>query len=279
MSAKDILSGKGAKVMLALVVAVLSATVVTALAVSPEMHAATLEYLDAKKAQAMGVTAASAVVSAAAAAIPGDASSPIAEQIAGMSGYMVIVVCAIFVEKMLVTLTGYLSFRILIPLVCILFVIYQFKKNEALKNLGIKLALFAVVIFAVVPVGVQVSAIIESTLNMDSAVESVVDAADEEAGEKNEDEGFLGKLEGFANAAKNKATDAKDAAFEALNSMIDAAAAMIVTMCVIPIAVLALMLWIVNMLFGTNFKAPSPKELRAKLPAPAKKEEAVEIQA
>lgn len=47
--------------------------------------------------------------------IPGDVGTPIAEKVADLSGYLLIVLCAIFLEKYLVTITGYAAFKIFIP--------------------------------------------------------------------------------------------------------------------------------------------------------------------
>ena len=37
-----------------------------------------------------------------------------------LSGYFVVVLCAIFLEKYLVTITGFAAFKVLIPIACVL---------------------------------------------------------------------------------------------------------------------------------------------------------------
>lgn len=44
--------------------------------------------------------------------IPGDVGTPIAEKVADLSGYLLIVLCAVYLEKYLVTLTGYAAFKL-----------------------------------------------------------------------------------------------------------------------------------------------------------------------
>ena len=61
------------------------------------------------------LTAASTAASAAITLLPGDTATPIAEKLADLSGYFLIVLCAIFLEKYLLTITSYVSFTILIP--------------------------------------------------------------------------------------------------------------------------------------------------------------------
>lgn len=50
--------------------------------------------------------------------LPGDTATPIAEKMADVSGYLLVVLCAIYLEKYLVTITGYVAFTYLIPIAC-----------------------------------------------------------------------------------------------------------------------------------------------------------------
>lgn len=54
------------------------------------------------------------------AVIPGDATTPIADQIMELSGYLLIVVCVLVLEKALLTVCGFLAFKIFVPAVCVL---------------------------------------------------------------------------------------------------------------------------------------------------------------
>lgn len=81
---------------------------------SPE----TIASLDEKKQTVMELTAASTVTSALITLLPGDTATPIAEKMADVSGYLLVVLCAIYLEKYLVTITGYVAFTYLIPIAC-----------------------------------------------------------------------------------------------------------------------------------------------------------------
>ena len=72
---------KLAWVAVALVIMVLSMTVVSKAASNPENHKKTIEALDEKKADILKLTATSAAASTAIAAIPGDATTPIANKL------------------------------------------------------------------------------------------------------------------------------------------------------------------------------------------------------
>ena len=79
-------------IVILLVFALLSIFVVSRYATSPESYKATIESIDEKKATVMGLTATAATASTALAAIPGDVTTPIANQIMEISSYLLIVV-------------------------------------------------------------------------------------------------------------------------------------------------------------------------------------------
>lgn len=87
---------KLAWVAVALVIMVLSMTVVSKAASNPENHKKTIEALDEKKADILKLTATSAAASTAIAAIPGDATTPIANKLTDLTSYFLIILVVIF---------------------------------------------------------------------------------------------------------------------------------------------------------------------------------------
>lgn len=146
-----------------LMVAVLSITVVGKYASAPENHQKTIASLDEKKQTVMELTAASTVTSALITLLPGDTATPIAEKMADVSGYLLIVLCAIYLEKYLVTITGYVAFTYLIPAACVLWILNLFFANATVRKLAAKLAVFGIAIFLVVPASVKISDLIGDT--------------------------------------------------------------------------------------------------------------------
>ena len=108
------------KAVLLILAALLSAFVLSKYAASPEFHQKTIEALDEKRTTVMELTAASTAASAAITLLPGDTATPIAEKLIDLSSYFLLVICAIYLEKYLVTMTGYAAFAVLIPLACVL---------------------------------------------------------------------------------------------------------------------------------------------------------------
>lgn len=146
-----------------LLVAILSITVIGKYASAPENHQKTIASLDEKKQTVMELTAASTVTSALITLLPGDTATPIAEKMADVSGYLLVVLCAIYLEKYLVTITGYVAFTYLIPIACGLWIFNLIFANATLRKLATKLVVFGLAISFVVPTSVKISDLIGDT--------------------------------------------------------------------------------------------------------------------
>ena len=96
--------------LIPIVIALLSFFVIARFTSSTEFNAKTIQSLDDKKTTVMELTAASTAASAAITLIPGDVGTPIANKLADLSSYFLIVLSAIYLEKYLVTITGYAAF-------------------------------------------------------------------------------------------------------------------------------------------------------------------------
>lgn len=243
------------KVVIPLLVAVLSITVLAKYAASPEFHAGTIEALDEKKSTVMELTAASTAASVAITALPGDVATPLAEKLVDLSSAFLIVLSAIYLEKYLVTITGYAASVVLIPAACILFSLNAVKENERLKYMAKKLAIFGIAIVLVIPASVKVSDMIEATY--ETSINETIEAAKgtteeiEEATEEKEGiiSGIISKVEESVNVATDKIENT-------LNNFIEALAVMIVTSCVIPVVVLFFFVWIVRIVLGVDVNIP-----------------------
>ena len=242
------------KAVIPIMIAFISIFAVARFTTSTEFHAKTIESLDQKKDTVMKLKAASTAASAAITLIPSDVGTPIAEKIADLSSYFLIVLCAIFLEKYLVTMTGYATFTILIPIACALISANVFLKNEALKKLTAKIILFGAAIFLVIPLSVKVSNMIEATYS--SSIETTItDAqeATEEIEDGSEDEGVLS---GIASKLENGVTDITTKIKSTLNNFMEAIAVMLVTSCLIPILVLLFFVWLIKVLLGVDINIP-----------------------
>lgn len=258
MKVKEILSAGITKKIVCLImllaIAILSIFVISKPATSPESYRSTIESIDEKKATVMGVTATAAAASTALAAIPSDATTPVANQIMEISEYLFIVVCVLALEKSLLTVMGYLSFNILIPVACALLGVYTFIKKETLKILAVKFVVFALVIVAIIPFSLKISDMIYDMSR--STIEQVTTEVDENVVEETPSEN-KSWWENTIDKIKEGATDVAEKAKQILNSFIDAIAMFVIIYCAIPIIVVFLVIWFIKFLFGIAIPMPT----------------------
>lgn len=246
---------KIATIVVLFVILVLSMTVISKIASNPENHTKTIESLDEKKADVLKLTATSAAASTALAAIPGDATTPVANKLADLTSYFLIILMVIFLEKYLVTLTGYATFFILIPAACVLFASGICLNKTFLKMLAAKIVVFGLVLYFIIPISMSVSAMVEDTY--ETSIETTVKEAEDITDEINENTDAEGNI---IEKALSKIQDGISGILEKgenlLNHFIEAIAVMMVTSCLIPIVVLLFMLWFIRILFGIQISVP-----------------------
>lgn len=238
------------KFVIPLLIACISIFVLAKYAASPELHANTIRSLDEKKTTVMELTAASTATSAAITLIPGDTATPIAEKLADLSGYFLIVLCAIYLEKYLVTITGYAAFVVLIPAACVLYSSSVFVKGRACRRMANKLLAFACAIVLIIPASVKVSNLIEATYQ--SSINETIDSARETAEELEESAEEEESSTGIFSKIKDGVSGITEQAEQMLNQFLESLAIMLVTSCIIPILVILFFVWIIKMLFGAN---------------------------
>ena len=242
-------------IAVALVIMIFSMAVLSKAASNPENHQKTISTLDEKKADVLKLTASTAAAATAIAAIPGDSTTPVANKLADLSSYFLIILMIIFLEKYLVTLTGYAAFFILIPAACILFIAGTILNKTFLNTLAAKIAVFGLVLFMVIPLSMKVSAMIEETYG--STIEMTVKEAQDITDEINDNTDSEGNIFGqIASKLKDGVSGLMNKGETLLNHFIEVIAVMMVTSCLIPIVVLLFMLWLVRILFGIQISVP-----------------------
>ena len=109
-----------------IVVSLVSIFGVSPIVRKPEFHKNSLEVLEEKERNVTIITASAIAASVGLAAIPGDVTTPIANEILDLTSKLAIVIGAIFLEKILLSLTGYLTFSFLIPIAFVIFNEFNF---------------------------------------------------------------------------------------------------------------------------------------------------------
>lgn len=246
------------------VVACISFYKVADYAASPETHKQTIESLEEKKETVMRLTGAATGVSVAITMIPGDAATPIAEKLADLSTVFLLVFSAIYLEKYLVTITGYAAFKLLIPLACGAGIVAVLFRNHVAKQLAAKLAVFGLAIVLVIPASVGISNLIEDTYH--SSIQNTIDLAldtteeieeDAELSAAKEEEKKGNIFSELVSAVTETVSIATDKVENVLNHYLEALAVLLVTSCVIPVLVLFFFVWLVKIILGVDI--PTPK--------------------
>ena len=276
-----------------LVIMALSILVISPIASKPETYKLTIAKLEEKQETVMKVTASATVTSIGIAAIPDDATTPVANKIMDLVGYLVLVLCAIVLEKYLLTIIGYVAFHWLIPLACVLFGINTFTKNRTITNAAVKLLILSGSLLLVVPVSMQVSDMIEQTSALvmeinDESLDSVELPAETEADvpetemaqteETEEAESGGNWFSDILNTVSDKINDTKDAAAqlyedtkdkvaeyagmtmakaqEEMNKLIEVVVVLIVTNCLLPVFVFVFLMGVIKLILGIQFDIP-----------------------
>ena len=244
------------RTVIPLLVAAASVFVIAGYAASPQFHASTIASLDEKTGTVLELTAASAAASAAITLLPGDTATPIADKLAELSSYFLIVISAIYLEKYLTTITGYAAFMILIPAACILLAVNVFARKEMIRRVAWKLTVFGLAVALVIPASVCVSDMIDETYS--ASIQSTINAAIQTTdqipadGEEEAETEESGGIRGFISGVKETVSGTGDSIKRVLNNFVNALAVMLVTSCLIPILVMLFFIWLTKILIGSD---------------------------
>ncbi|NLV88781.1 MAG: beta-carotene 15,15'-monooxygenase [Tissierellia bacterium] len=257
-------------IIILILIGLFSRFLVAKLVTDPSFNAATIESLEEKKTTVLKLAATMTASSTALSLLPGDVALPIANQMAELNKYFIMVISAIILEKVLVSVVGHVTFSYIIPIACLLGIGYLYLKLDIIRNLAIKLAIFGIVIFAAIPVSIRISDLIYSTHQ--ASLEQTVEIANEnkeyieEKKEEfaEEDKNWMERVGNYLSNFTSKIglgmSEIVKKGEDTLNKYIDAIAVLIISTCVIPIIVLLFFAWIIKILFGFEIRLPKKKE-------------------
>ena len=256
------------KAVAAVLIAAVSFFFISGFATSPDSFDGTMASLDKKQTTVAAMMATSMTSSVAISLIAGDRGAPISDKLADVSGYLVIIMAAIFLEKVLLTLTGSLAFKILIPLACLALAANAFWRHGKVNETAAKVICFAIIVFLMVPISVKVSDAIENNYKDVFEVATTEEPIEEELAAV--DTSDLSAVEKWKAAAKSTLGSAKDKiqkwideGKQKIKYYAEAFAIMIVTTCLIPLGVMVLLLWLMKLFFGISIPEKySWRELR-----------------
>lgn len=254
----------GLKIIIPVLIALVSFFIISDIASSPKYTDKYMEVIDANRDSVMKLTASSTSVSVAISALPGDLATPVAEKLADLSMGFMIVLCAIYLEKFLITITGLVVFKWMVPVACILFLFGNILKKNFLKAVAYKMAILALALILIIPASVEVTRVVRNTYG--STIDETIQSAELSAGlmkeSMSEDEVTddtakgLGKvIENLKNSGDSIASGTSEFMryLEKLSSrFVDAVAILIVTSCIMPLLVILAIAWLTKVVFLPN---------------------------
>lgn len=210
----------------------------------------TVESLDEKKETVVALTALAGTTSTAITLLPGDVGGPVAQNIADIADYLLIVFAGIWLQKYFLSVTPLVALQWLIPIACGVLLINLAIKSDRLKRLAMRTFLMGLMIFTIIPASVGISNKIEESYQTSIAQTfEQAEAVNKEAKEK----------QNIVDQLTSAATDLTDKFEKSLGNMIDSTAILIITTCVGPILVFFFAIWAANLIMGLNYDFKMPR--------------------
>lgn len=242
---------KTAKIIIALaltLIALISIVNITPLAVAKSTHAKSIKQIDQEISTVLELSAGAAGASAVLSLLPDDTCTPVANQLAEFGTYFLIVLSALFFEKYMITTVGYLSFTIIVPVICLLLGIGIIGRKKSFNYFAVKLMVVALALYFALPLSVKVSEVIYR--NYESSIQETINEATTIGDNGKTSEGS-NQIKEWIKESSEKVVDYIS---NMLSSFVEALAVMIVTACVIPILVLVFVFWLIKAIFGIKSK-------------------------
>lgn len=248
----------------------------------------TIEAIDQKKGNVLALTTSCVALSAGITALPGDTGTPVAEQLAQLSGNLGIVLAVLYLEKYLLTILWSVGLGILIPFSLVLFAVSlgihgRWSTSAVIRRVATRVLVVAIIGMVLVPASVWVSQKVDETyrVSIEQAQQKAADAADSDSSkaskkktESTESKNVLEQLadgaSGLVTSVTSGAKQITDEIVQQVTDLIEGVIVMIVTSCVIPLLVLAAFLWLGHVLLGIDISGPANYLTGRFLSAPSK---------
>lgn len=154
------------------------------------MNKGAIASLDKKEHQVIALAGGAAGASILVSMLPGDLGSSISGELGDLASKLALVLSVIFMEKYLLTIFQYSTFGFIIPICCILLILYYIQGRESLKRMGAKLLLFGAVLCFTIPISERLSDLVYATheASINAAIEEANSVTQEYQEQLNTDE-------------------------------------------------------------------------------------------
>lgn len=277
---------KLAKVLLLIFITVFSITVLANIVPDTVYMQETVEYLDESQATIMTFSGTASATSLALSALPEDFATPLASTVSDLNTYFIFMFAVLFVEKLMVLEGTKLTFAYVIPVTCLLYILFVLSGKEMFRNFGRKLLILGIALIFVIPVSTRFTNIVckDYMVYVDETI-AEADAGASKINEVmstgNEDIGFFERLSAAFKTSIRDVTDLLDYFNNVIKRCINSVAIMLVTTFVVPFLIMLLFRWLLTELFALHLPMPRiqikiphlKQDTAVKKEEPAKKEE------
>ena len=254
-----------ARILWVVCIALLFIVVFAPLASSPENPLAVRvnSSVDRKITTTLELAGASSAAALAVSAIPDDTATPIAEKLADFGSGFLLVLCVLYFEKMMFGAVGYILCALIVPAVLVLYLLSEVWRRRALRIFAGCLLASGILIWLMVPAGLWVSDFVYETQH-ETVQEIIASAGDlslevEEGSEEMNGEEDGNMVEKIMTRVSSFSAEMVRKAKRLITGFLRALALMIVTACVIPLAVMAVFVWIIKLIFQLGFSLEYPE--------------------
>lgn len=212
----------------------------------------------------MKFSAATLSASLAISALPDDFATPLADSLADMNIYFIILLVVLFLEKILIQYGIKAAFMILIPLACLAWGLFILTNKNILRSLAVRLCILGLAAAFVVPCSTHVTNIVASDLTAyvnetieqtESGADKLNEAMESDGGDKT----IFEKLSDLFQTAIRGISDLMLHFQNTIRRCMNSIAILILTNCLMPLLTIFVLKWILGEIFQITVPAPLGK--------------------
>ncbi len=227
-----------------------------------------LECVEDSSNTVMKFSAATLSASLAISALPDDFATPLADSLADMNIYFVAILAVLFLEKILIQYGMKAAFTILIPLSCLVGILFIATKKDLLKGLAVRLCVLGLAVAFVVPCSTHITDIVASDLT--AYVNETIEETENGAGKLNEamqdgagDKTIFEKLSDLFQTAIRDISDLMLHFQNTVRRCMNSIAILILTNCLMPLLTFFVLKWILGEIFHITLPMPPMRRRRS----------------
>ena len=253
-------------ILLPLFIAVFSIFVCSKKFPETQFYTESIESLEESQATVTQLTAGTMGLSLIINFLPDDYGSSLADSLTDLNKYFVLLLVAIFLEKLIAVEGSTIAFTYLIPAACALYLFSYFFKQDAFMVLVKKIATLALALILVIPCGTHFANTIGSDYlnNVDTTLEESQTYTSEISDTLTLSDDSQTLIEKFSNVISTAISSVKDIAGNIKNvisKFMNSIAILIITNCIVPALMFIFFLWILQQITSIDFSKVSRLQL------------------